>query len=362
MIISSDNPESLSLDDSKIQNLKNLISKDQIFSLIFYSELQCLSHLSFSGLPVSSKPLQIVNYLNELFPSGNARFGASLSNDFIQSFETTNNVAVTLFKQQDLSRNTIEQSLKSNDRILTSIKKVEFASLFRDYETEIQNLLELRKLGENNSQIRQYANALISFRENSYKDTAAAFEKDKLWDDAAKIYRSILLINANDFYANYRMGVISLTLQNINDAYTYLQTAMRLQDNDANVMHQMGVILFTTGKYPQALEYLQKAVALKKNDASTYYYIALCYEELNKFQEAEDNYQQALLKDPTNQDITSSLVRIKQKIAKMKEQWQSPEQKNQTDVEHGEDFPLPINKSAIDIRLKDDAPVDEKPQ
>jgi len=37
-----------------------------------------------------------------------------------------------------------------------------------------------------------------------------------------------------------------------------------------------------------------------------------------------------------------------------KSKWKLPDQKNQSDVEQGENIPLPINKSARDIRLKDE--------
>jgi tetratricopeptide (TPR) repeat protein len=354
VIICSDKADSLTLNEGRLQLFKAFISKDTSFSTIFFSDMQCLSHVWLIGYPVIAEKPEGKDQVFGIGMFGTSRIGAAMPDRFGLVFETTHNTGTGLFGKTDPYRQSIEQNFRNNDTILTLVKKAENSSLNKDYEGETKYLLELKKYGEYNPPLRQYATAFLSFREKSFNDVALLYEKDKQWEDAAKIYRSMLLINPNNFEANYKMSIISLTLQNIGDAFKYLQTAMRQQANNPNVMHQMGVILFTTGKYNEALEYLQKAVALKKYDASTYLYIGLCYEEMGRLQEAVDYYKQALLKDPSNQDINSALDRIKGKLTKQNEQWKMPEQKNQMDVEHGEDILLPIYKSAIDVRLKDE--------
>ncbi len=350
----SDNETSLKLTSDSISRMKDLLSHDPSLQTVFYSEFQPLSHTIKNGFlspdNATSAPLSLSSLMKK--PSYPKLPALTDFNDY----KTNHVVSLELFSETDPYRQTVERELKTNERVFTILKLAEAASLRKDVETETSCLLDLKKIGEYNPPLRQYALAFLSFREKTFFTTAAALESDKLWDDAAKIYRSILLINPTSFDANYRMSVISLTQQKISDASSYLQTAMQLQPNNANVMHQMGVLLFTIGKYNDALTYLQKAIALKKYDSPTYFYIGLCFEELNRLTEAEDYYKQAILKDPMNQDNASAIERIQVKLGKQNTQWQMPTQKNQNEVEHGEDFPLPINKSAIDVRLKDDNP------
>jgi tetratricopeptide (TPR) repeat protein len=342
-IVGSPSKESLQLDEQKIMALKSILEKDPATQLLFYNELHCLSSVLSSDMSI--------------FKDKSKNSGI-LPQSALNSFNTANLSSLPLFKPS-LFKNQLEQNIRANDKILLLLKNWADASASTDYVEETKLLIELKKYGEYNQSIRQFIVSHLSLRGNSYPSSAAGFEKEKQWEEAAKIYRALIVLNPNDFEANYRMSVISLTLQDINGAYSYLQTAMRLQSNNPNVMHQMGVILFSTGKYQEAIEYLLKAVTLQKYDAATYYYLAICYEELGKFTDAQQYYDQAIAKDPSNQDIISALDRLKIKIKKQSEQWQAPELKNQSDQEKGENYPLPINKSAIDVRLKDDDKSDD---
>ncbi|HNX60670.1 MAG TPA: tetratricopeptide repeat protein, partial [Spirochaetota bacterium] len=354
LVIFASDSDSLALSSESVARIKDLCSRDPSLQTVFFSEIQPLTHFVKKGFPLIEKDIPVRSSLYYLLNKPVKLKFSSL--DMFNDYKTNHLASLDLFAENDPYRANIERELKANEKIFTVLKIAESASNKRDIETETSCLLDLRKMGEYNPSLRQYALSFLSFREKTFFNTALALENDKLWDDAGKIYRSILLINPSSYDANYRMSVISLTQQKINDASSYLQTAMRLQPENPNVMHQMGVILFTIGKYNDALTYLQKAIALKKYDSPTYFYIGLCYEELNRLSEAAEYYNQALLKDPMNQDNISAIERIKSKLEKQNTQWQLPELKNQNEVEHGEDFPLPINKSAIDVRLKDDNP------
>jgi tetratricopeptide (TPR) repeat protein len=338
MIIGSENSGSLLVNEGSVKGLKDLLGEDQKLATLFASENQCFSNIVFSGRAADLKDdVLIVRKANSLpaeyLKINNAGLGI---------------VSPASFKAQ------IQSYLSSNDRILTLLKQIEENGIAGDFETETKNYLELKKTGEYNPALRQYSLYHIGIRESVFRDTAVSYEKEKMWEDASKIYKAILVLNPNDFDVNYRMSVISLTLQDIQGSSDYLKKAMSLQPNNPNVMHQMGVILFSTGKYSEAIEYLMKAIALQKSDSSTYYYLGICYEELGRFPEAQQNYDSAIQKDPSNPDIIAAAGRLKQKMKKQSEQWQAPEQKNQNELEKGENFPLPINKSAIDVRLKDD--------
>lgn len=354
LVVFASDTDSLVLSTDSLTRIKDMCSRNPSLQTAFFSEIQPLTHFVKKGFPLIDKKNSDHTSLYYLLNKPAKQKHSSM--DFFNDYRTNHLVSLEFFAENDPYRANVERELKANERVFTILKIAEYASIKRDIETETSCLLDLKKMGEYNPPLRQYALSFLSFREKTFFNTALALENDKLWDDAGKIYRSILLINPSSYDANYRMSVISLTQQKINDASSYLQTAMRLQPDNPNVMHQMGVILFTIGKYNDALTYLQKAIALKKYDSPTYFYIGLCYEELNRLTEAAEYYNQAILKDPMNQDNISAIERIKSKLEKQNAQWQMPELKNQNEVEHGEDFPLPINKSAIDVRLKDDNP------
>jgi Tfp pilus assembly protein PilF len=352
-LVGACDPGVLSITPDSITRLKKIISGDQ--SSLFFSEFQCLSHIASSDIADLAPGIKIPEYRVDSMLV-RRHIGKILPDALAASYETAHSSGLALVPQTPdrTFYSYLEAGLRSYDKQLTILKQIEKDEIVRDYESETTRLLELRRFGEYDPALRQYASNMLQFKETAFNEYALLYEKGKQWDDAAKIYKAILIINPNNFNANYRMSVISLTLQDINAAFLYLQTAMNLQSNDPNVMHQMGVLLFSTGKYNEALTYLQKAIALQKYDAETYLYTGQCFEELGRLQESLDYYQQALVKDPQNQEIIGALQRLKDKNRKMQDQWKAPEMKNQNEVERGEDFPLPINKSAIDVRLKDD--------
>lgn len=343
MILGSENRESLAISDSSVQSLKTFLGEDQKLSALFIGENQCFSNIVFTGKTSDIKDDLIVPQKANALPA-----------EYVKKHNAGIEAASPVqFRMQ------IQNYLSANDRALSLLKQIEECAIAGDFESETRNYLELKKMGEYNPALRQYALYHINAREAVFRDTAVSYEKEKQWEDASRIYKAMLVLTPSDFDVNYRISVISLTLQDIPGASEYLKKAMGLQPNNPNVMHQMGVILFSTGKYSEAIEYLLKAVALQKSDGVTYYYLGICYEEMGRFLEAQQYYDLAIQKDPSSPDIIAASGRLKQKMKKQTEQWQAPEQKNQNELEKGENFPLPINKSAIDVRLKDDS-VEEK--
>jgi tetratricopeptide (TPR) repeat protein len=243
---------------------------------------------------------------------------------------------------------------KKNDHILTLLKQSEQYEVRDKYEEEIDLLFQLKNIAEyKDNDLRHYIAALLDLKEKTYFQIALDLEKEKKWEKVGSIYKSILKINKDNFNANYRLGILSITLQDLDSAFSYLQKAMSLEKNNPAVMHQMGVLLFSSGKYREALQYLNRALSGNKKQAPTYFYIGLCYEELNQLQSAKEYYTQAHVIDPNDEDIASSIERLNDKLEKERNKWKLPPQKTQLEEEQGENIPLPINKRALDNRLKD---------
>ncbi len=208
--------------------------------------------------------------------------------------------------------------------------------------------------------MRLYIQRLFSYKEHTYFTAARRYEQNRSWDQAEMLYRAITNINPSNFEANYRLGIMLITLQKLDDATTFLQKANSLQANDAGVLHHMGIIAFSHGEYQKAIGFFNDALANKGRNPMTSFYIGLSYEELGNFYRAREQYQQAHQQDPNNADIIASIARVDAIINKATRQWERVRHKNQNDEEEGIDIPLPINKTAYDVRMNNLSEEDER--
>ena len=64
----------------------------------------------------------------------------------------------------------------------------------------------LKKMAEYRPSFRTYINRILTYKENYYYHNALQLEKKTKWDEARRLYNAILIINENNFEANYRMG------------------------------------------------------------------------------------------------------------------------------------------------------------
>lgn len=178
------------------------------------------------------------------------------------------------------------------------------------------------------------------------------------------MYNAILVLNKDNFDVNYRLGILSLTLQNLDDSFKYLDYAMRLKKDDPRVIYQMGVLLFSSGKRKEAMEYFNRALRLNEASPSLYFYLGLCNEDLGKLSDAKMYYDKAHLADPNDINIIASIDRINEKIAREKERQKllnrGEVKINQNEAEEGEVVPLPISENARKVRLKNDEKVEDE--
>ena len=115
----------------------------------------------------------------------------------------------------------------------------------------------------------------------------------------------------------------------------------------------MGILLFSRGDYREAVSYLEKVLSLREDSASVYLYLGFSHEELGNLKEAHFYYSKALIKDPNDVNIKARLENIGRIQEEERKKYMMPSRKNQLEEEVNEEVPLPINKSAYDIRLDD---------
>ncbi len=354
VLMGSDEESSFNLTGENLSKISTFLEEKHELNNLFYSNSHFLSHLLFTDISeliaqVSKGDTHPFHYLRT------TRKTASLAN-LIDRFLTNHTASLELFgTNKDITylKRKTANDLLINGKILTFLKMMEFAEMRGEYEIENENLFTLKRYTEYKADLREYIYRILSFKEEYYYYTALRLEREKKWEEAQRLYHAILIINKDNFEANYRLGILNITLQDLNESFKHLQHAMQLKRDDPRVLYQMGVLLFASGKPLEALNYFTRALNLRESSASLHLYLGLCNEELSRFYEAKKHYQNALLLDPNDNNIVSSLERIENKIEQEKNRWNLQERKNQIDDERGEKIPLPIIKSAINRRLSD---------
>ena len=355
MIIGATNKEGgFIVGQSEIQKLENLIPTTEA-STIFVNTEHALSYILYtsvqSALPYDGKNSTVLLHFDK--PDA-----TMYQNNFIDTVINTNDAVTGLADKTSYLANTLQLRMFYAKRINQLLKQSEYYGLQDQYEREMQALMELRRAGEYTPSLRQYIINVIAYKEKLYENIALMYEKDKQWDKAISLYSALLAVNPNNFTANYRIGIISATIQNMDNAFKYLNNAMRMNPNNPDVLYQLGILLVSQGKYSQALTYLLQAHQMNMATASLFFNIGLCYESLKNIEEAKRYYEKAKLLDPNDPSIQSSLERFTGKKEEPANQNADP-RTNQLDEEKGESFPLPINQSAYDVRLKDNEIKDE---
>lgn len=357
MICCSDKQESLQITNDTITNYTSFIQNNNLSSLTF-DATQCLSHIIYSSYPSVTSANITLKKLNMPLPNTNSS-GVYSIREAIPEFIKVNNTFLNIISDP-IFRSTIDMTLRSYQESLTTIKQMEYSSMNGDYESTAQYLIKLRELSNYQPLLRKYVDENILLKKDSFITFAKILEKQRLWENSISLYRSIILLDQNNFESFYKLSVISLMLQDVQSSFKYLDSAMKIKPNDPYALHQMGVLLFTSAKYKEALDFFQKAISLQISDSSTYYYMGLCYAETSQPELALTVFQQGLLKDPGNQDIAEAIKRTETIIKKKQDSWKAPERTNQNESETDVEFPLPINKSAIDVRVEEGNAVDSE--
>ncbi len=272
-----------------MQKLENLIQTTEVSNLFINPE-HAVSYILYTSvqsvLPNNGKSSTV------LLPF--AKPDATLyPNSFIDTVINTNDVVTGLADKTPYWANTLQLRMFYAKRINQLLKQAEYYGLQEQYEREMQALMELRRAGEYTPTLRQYIINVIAYKEKLYENIALVYEKDKQWDKAISLYSSLLAVNPNNFTANYRIGIISATIQNMDNAFKYLNNAMRMNPNNPDVLYQLGILLVSQGKYAEALNYLLQAHQLNMATASLFFNIGLCYESLKNIEEAKRYYEKA---------------------------------------------------------------------
>jgi len=362
VLLGTDDVRGFDVDRERVLALGEIIEKVADSDSLFINEAHCLSYmLKKENLNrLARKDVSVQRHFYSLFRTESLMEYSDFESEILENSVSAEEIINSGDQQIKEIRETVN-FYKRNEQNFKRIKIAEIAGARQLYEKEAELLVQLIPLSRNERQIGQYLEKQMITREQYYFKSAVEFEKEKKWDDAKKLYSAIITINGNNFEANYRMGLLCLTLQNIEESFKYIQKALQLQKDDPRVQYQMGVLLFSSGREKDSLEYLERSVTLKNDMPSVYFYLGLAYEKTGNIFEAKKNYEKAMLRDPNDEDIKLSIERIVQKIQEEQEKWKQKEPENQNEDEKGENIPLPINKSAYEWRITDEQAKRMKP-
>jgi len=355
MTISSDSINSLKINKDSIARINKIINNTLIYGLIFYNDTQPLNYITFNNLKSFKELLETQNKINpyiyrEIEPK---RLTEQLAGHY---FSPNDKLVDSLFADDNENRattNSVKYSLARNAAILELLKKAEYAESIDEYEQVTNLLFQLKKYSPYNSELKKYIELILEHKKNYYYNEALRLEKLNRWDEAIIIYKAMLIIDSGNFDVNYKLGLLYLTIQDLNNSFKYLDIALKLNRNHPQALYQMGILLFSSDKFKESIEYLSKAKELGINTSTLYLYLGISYERINNTEKARENLEKAIMLDPTDVKLKFMMEQLNQRIAIEFNPWNNDDKTNMDEDEQGEEIRIPINKRAINSRLKD---------
>lgn len=355
IVFASDDGKALAVNEDKYEQLISFFNAHGDLNRLFMNEPHVCSHLAatrLEGILPGASGMKLFPALYLVQPDK-----VRLKKSFIDDYLSKNRLIMEQIERapdEQAFIQTLAASFLNDDAVLSLLKRTEQAEAREDYRSETRLLFDLKKQAEFKVTLQSYVLKMLEYKEKYYYNIALNFEKNKKWSEAQDLYRAVLTINPDNFNAHYRMALLCITLQDIEGSFSYLQQAMRINKDHPKVLMQMGVLYFSSGKTEEAIEYFNKALQQNEKTPQIYRYLGMCHEKKGDLYEAEKNYAKALAADPNDTDTKARLEKVRQQIDKESKKWETPEQKNESDVEQDAEMPLPVSKGAYDIRLKDD--------
>ncbi|HOP63540.1 MAG TPA: tetratricopeptide repeat protein [Spirochaetota bacterium] len=355
LIVSSDNQDSLKLSKESLNRLEPLYSERGVSDKIFYNELHPLNNILFTGIDqclqkFSEEKRRISDNGYKILPEKLLNYYLNYTPDW---YKTVINDSDKRFYQN------LRSFMQRNSKVFSIIKKLEYSESMNEYDSETGYLFQLKNYARYSDSLKNYINAQLAYKEKYYQSEALRLEKNKKWNEAAKLYKAILSLNDDIFEANYKLGLLYITLQDMDNAFIYLDKALKLEKNNPQVLYQMGILMFFSDKWKDAINYLEQANKQNIHTSLLYMYLGISYEKSGKNEDAKLNYEKAILEDPNDNKIKLLLENLNIKMNTTLTGEHESQKTNMIDDEKDEKITIPVNKKAINARLQDDEKDDE---
>ena len=357
MIISSDSTNNLKINKDSVERINKIINNNPIYGLIFYNDTQPFNYIIFNDLKPFKELIEPQNQ-NKINPYIYREIEPKhLPEKLTELYLSQNDKRIDLLFADDNDRtiSSLKYSFARNAAILELLKKAEYAESINEYEQVTTLLSQLRKNSAYNNELKKYIELVLNYKTHYYSNEALRLEKLHKWDEAIIVYKAMLIIDSNNFDINYKLGLLYLTVQDLNNSFKYLDFALKLNKNHPQALYQMGILLFSSDKFKEAIGYLEKAKELKINTSTLYLYLGISYERINNLSKAKENLERAIILDPTDVKLKFMMDQLNQRISLELNYWRNNnnDQTNAFEDEQGEEIRIPINKRAINARLQD---------
>jgi arylsulfatase A-like enzyme/predicted Zn-dependent protease len=139
---------------------------------------------------------------------------------------------------------------------------------------------------------------------------AVLYNNEGLWEQALKVCRDGLEIDAESAALYDQMGVAYQGMERWNEAIRNAKRAVELNPDQGEYWNNLGASYFATGDYEKALNPLRKAVDRSDDLTEAWYNLGASLAGLSRYEEAEEAYLAALESDAGNSEALVQLTKV----------------------------------------------------
>ncbi|HLS53835.1 MAG TPA: tetratricopeptide repeat protein, partial [Tissierellaceae bacterium] len=122
-------------------------------------------------------------------------------------------------------------------------------------------------------------------------------------DKAINLYKRVIELNPNDFYAYNNLGSLYEELGKYEVAKKYLKGSLDLNPNFYKALFNMGVVKSRLKDNERALAYYRKAIETNKKYYYTYLNMAVIYIGEDKYKNAVEILTEGIRNNPSKEDL-----------------------------------------------------------
>ncbi len=111
---------------------------------------------------------------------------------------------------------------------------------------------------------------------------------------AKALYQNLLNENPNNLQALQGLGILHAQEKQFDQAYLYIESALKLEANNASLWSNLGNIEKHRGNFEKATSAFQKALELMPNSASAHNNLGILYYQNQNYLLAESHFQKAI--------------------------------------------------------------------
>lgn len=150
-------------------------------------------------------------------------------------------------------------------------------------------------------------------------ETALQYQRSGQIQQAADIYRQILIQDPDHVDALHHLGLASHQLGRSEEAIEYLRRAVHLNPGFAEAHNSLGVALAKAGKLEEAADAYRQALDLRPDLAHAHNNLGLVLTQQGKLEEAAHCYRRAAAREPRDHRIHNSLGYVLKQQGKLAE-------------------------------------------